>query len=105
MSVLNLLPRRRGRLASSKAADVLRWTMAWSALMAGFVWLFVRVWADPSSRGERRERVAFLKRILRRVRKRPRDSPGNGLPSSQAPPAVAGDHRRTPNTTSIGSMR
>jgi hypothetical protein len=54
----------------TKAADTVRWAMAWSALMAGFVWLFARAWLDPAARGERRERATFLKRILPLGRKR-----------------------------------
>jgi hypothetical protein len=53
MKLLSRLQRRQRRLGSSKAVDAVRWAMAWSALMAGVVWLCVRVWADPSSRGER----------------------------------------------------
>jgi hypothetical protein len=32
--------------AGKTAKDAAYWTVAWSALTAGFAWLFVRVWAE-----------------------------------------------------------
>jgi hypothetical protein len=53
-----------------KAMNAMRWAVAWSALMGGVVWLFVRAWFDPAARGERRERAAFLKHMWPRRSKR-----------------------------------
>jgi hypothetical protein len=69
-ALVDRLGRRPGPIGW-KTTDAVRWAMAWSALMAGFAWLFVRVWLDPASGGERRERAAFLKRIVPFRRKRP----------------------------------
>lgn len=109
MKVLSRIARHRQLIGFNKAADALRWAMAWSALMAGFAWVFVRVWADPSSRGERRERAAFLGRILRRVRQGSKENSPDATASSQdgrLVPAAGRDHRRTRNmTSSSGSSR
>jgi hypothetical protein len=68
----------------TKAADTVRWAMAWSALMAGIVWLFARVWLDPTARGERRERAAFLKRIFPLGRKRAVNGAGDSTRAGRA---------------------